>query len=63
MPTLIEKFSCIACIAMTIAQQRIAETIDQFYDETASRAVCGEKYKAVVTSLDEEARTEMVGCS
>lgn len=45
--------------AMTIAQQRMADTINQFYDEGAQLASLGLKYKEVATKLDEEIRTEL----
>lgn len=45
--------------AMTIAQQRIADTINQFYDEDAVYAQCGLKYKEAANELDEQVRTAM----
>ena len=45
--------------AMTLAQARIAETVDQFYDETASLANAGRKYKETVCLMDSNARTQL----
>jgi hypothetical protein len=45
---------------MTLAQSRIAETIDQFYDDQAALASAGRKYKEVVTNMDTNARTQLV---
>jgi amphiphysin len=45
--------------AMTIAQQRIADTINQFYDENAKLASLGMAYKDAARSLDEEIRGEL----
>ena len=45
--------------AMTIAQQRIADTINQFYDESARSAHAGLKYKEISNGLDEEVRTAL----
>ena len=45
--------------AMTLAQARIAETVDQFYDESASLAVAGRKYKDVVLLMDSNTRTQL----
>ena len=46
--------------AMTLAQARIAETVDQFYDESAPLASAGRKYKEAVTTMDANARTQLV---
>ena len=46
--------------AITLAQQRIAETIDNFYDEGSDLAKAGRRYKDVLTRIDEEGRTELV---
>ncbi|KAI9341570.1 hypothetical protein DFJ73DRAFT_645383 [Zopfochytrium polystomum] len=45
--------------AMTVAQQRIAETVDHFYDETSPLGYAGLQYKQAVEKMDEEARTEL----
>ena len=45
---------------MTIAQQRIADTINQFYDESAALAGCGLRYTEAANTLDEEVRTALV---
>ncbi len=47
--------------AMTMAQARISETVDQFYDETAPMATAGRKYKDSMTTMDTNARTQLVG--
>jgi hypothetical protein len=47
-------------LAMTLAQQRIAETIDQFYQEGSKMGYAAVQYKDVVTKLDQEARTQLV---
>ncbi|KAI8824018.1 uncharacterized protein EV422DRAFT_518625 [Fimicolochytrium jonesii] len=44
---------------MTLAQQRIAETITGFYEEGSPLGYAGAQYKLAVTKLDEEARTEL----
>ncbi|KAJ3018381.1 hypothetical protein HKX48_002932 [Thoreauomyces humboldtii] len=44
---------------MTLAQQRIAETINSFYEEGSPLGYAGNQYKLAVTKLDEEARTEL----
>lgn len=46
--------------ATTLSQTRIAETIDQFYDETSPLSKAGKMYKNAVTKMDEEARSELV---
>lgn len=46
-------------LAMTTAQLRIADTIDQFYDESSPYAQEGARYKEVSKYLDEEARNQM----
>ncbi|KAI8913651.1 hypothetical protein EDD86DRAFT_201131 [Gorgonomyces haynaldii] len=43
----------------TMAQQRIAETIDQFYDDTNPLAKAGKLYKDAVIKMDEEVRSEL----
>lgn len=48
---------------MTLAQQRIAETVDHFYDEGAPMGYAAIQYKDAVTKLDEEARTDLVSLS
>ncbi|KAJ3190668.1 hypothetical protein HK101_008492 [Irineochytrium annulatum] len=45
--------------AMTLAQQRIAETVDHFYDDGAPLGYAGQQYKLAVEKMDEEARTEL----
>jgi amphiphysin len=45
--------------AMTLAQARIAETVDQFYDETAALAAAGRKYKDTVLLMDSNARSQL----
>ncbi len=45
---------------MTMAQARISETVDQFYDETAPMATAGRKYKDSMTTMDANARTQLV---
>ena len=39
---------------------RIAETIDAFYDEGASMASAGRKYKEATAGIDAHARTQLV---
>lgn len=46
--------------AMTIAAQRIADTINQFYDDSARLAVTAMCFKNNSNTLDEEVRTAMV---
>jgi amphiphysin len=48
---------------MTLAQARIAETVDQFYDETAPLAAAGRKYKDSISTMDANARTQLVSLS
>ncbi|KAJ3267580.1 hypothetical protein HDU76_011726 [Blyttiomyces sp. JEL0837] len=45
--------------ALTVAQQRIAETVDHFYDDGAPLGYAGLQYKQAVEKMDEEARTEL----
>lgn len=45
---------------MTIAQQRIADCINHFYEERAPLAKCGLHYKESANTLDEEVRVELV---
>ncbi|KAJ3217458.1 hypothetical protein HDU67_007928 [Dinochytrium kinnereticum] len=45
--------------AMTLAQKRMAETVDHFYDQGAALGYAGIQYKQAVESMDEDARTEM----
>ncbi|KAJ3114794.1 hypothetical protein HDU96_001683 [Phlyctochytrium bullatum] len=45
--------------AMTLAQKRMAETVDHFYDQGAPLGYAGIQYKQAVESMDEDARTEM----
>ncbi|KAJ3099781.1 hypothetical protein HDU97_002759 [Phlyctochytrium planicorne] len=45
--------------AMTLAQKRIAETVDHFYDQGAPLGYAGMQYKQAVESMDDDARTEM----
>jgi len=45
---------------MTLTQKRIAETIDNFYDDSSTFARAASKYKDVIDQLDESARTELV---
>ena len=45
--------------SMTVAQQRIADTINQFYDETSVMAGTGLKFKELASQLDEQVRTAM----
>ncbi|KAF7724217.1 hypothetical protein EC973_001236 [Apophysomyces ossiformis] len=45
--------------AMTAAQLRISQTIDQFYDDSAPMGPAGQEYKRVIEKLDELARTDM----
>ncbi|KAI3640626.1 hypothetical protein MIR68_001504 [Amoeboaphelidium protococcarum] len=45
--------------AMTLAQQRMADTINQFYDENSQLAEVGLKYKEVASALDEDVRTAL----
>jgi hypothetical protein len=45
---------------MTLAQARIAETVDQFYDESAPLATAGRKYKDSISTMDANARTQLV---
>jgi hypothetical protein len=47
-------------LAMTIAQQRMAETVNMFYDESSPLAQLGLRYKDSANRLDEEVRTSMV---
>ncbi|TPX62991.1 hypothetical protein PhCBS80983_g00150 [Powellomyces hirtus] len=44
---------------MTLSQQRIAETINAFYEEGSPLGYAGAQYKLAVTKLDEEARAEL----
>ncbi|KAI8841843.1 hypothetical protein BJ741DRAFT_545306 [Chytriomyces cf. hyalinus JEL632] len=45
--------------AMTVAQQRMAETVDHFYDEGGPLGYAGLQYKQAVEKLDEECRNEL----
>ncbi|KAJ3383570.1 hypothetical protein HDU84_003547 [Entophlyctis sp. JEL0112] len=45
--------------AMTVAQQRMAETVDHFYDEGGALGYAGLQYKQAVEKLDEECRNEL----
>jgi len=45
--------------AMTLAQQRIADTVTHFYEDGAPIAYAGVQYKQAVDRMDEEARTEL----
>ncbi|KAI8837336.1 hypothetical protein BC829DRAFT_405152 [Chytridium lagenaria] len=45
--------------AMTLAQKRIAETVDHFYDQGAALGYAGIQYKNAVEAMDDDARTEM----
>ncbi|RKO83798.1 hypothetical protein BDK51DRAFT_28484 [Blyttiomyces helicus] len=45
--------------AMTLAQQRIAETVNNFYEDGAPLGYAGMQYKTAVEQMDEEARTEL----
>ncbi|KAJ3075016.1 hypothetical protein HK102_005692 [Quaeritorhiza haematococci] len=45
--------------AMTLAQQRIAETVDNFYEDGTPLGYAVLQYKAAVEKLDEDARTEL----
>ncbi|KAJ3072157.1 hypothetical protein HDU98_004129 [Podochytrium sp. JEL0797] len=44
---------------MTVAQQRMAETVDHFYDEGGPLGYAGLQYKQAVEKLDEECRNEL----
>ncbi|KAJ3300007.1 hypothetical protein HK104_005261 [Borealophlyctis nickersoniae] len=44
---------------MTLAQQRIAETVGHFYEEGAPQGYAGMQYKQTVDKMDEEARSEL----
>lgn len=57
-----QRLKLYALVAMTMAQARISETVDQFYDETAPMATAGRKYKDSMTTMDANARTQLV-CS
>ena len=43
-----------------MAQTRIAETIDEFYDETSPLGRASKLYKTAVIRMDEEVRVELV---
>ncbi|KAL1918596.1 uncharacterized protein VTP21DRAFT_2618 [Calcarisporiella thermophila] len=45
--------------SVTNAQKRIAETISQFYDDSAPMGVCVTRYKQTMDSLEDVARLEM----
>lgn len=45
---------------MTLAQQSISETIDNFYDENAPLAKAARAYKDAMVRMDEEIRGELV---
>ncbi|KAI8592999.1 hypothetical protein BDZ88DRAFT_405151 [Geranomyces variabilis] len=45
--------------SMSLAQQRISETINAFYEEGSPLGYAGSQYKLAVTKLDEEARAEL----
>jgi len=45
---------------MSMAQQRMAESVDAFYDDSAALAQCGVKYKEAMNKLDDTVRVEMV---
>lgn len=47
------------CIAMTLAQQRISETLMQFYDETSPLCQLSMKFAETSRHLDQEVRTTM----
>lgn len=47
-------------VAMSVAQQRMAESVDAFYDDSAALAKCGLQYKDSLARLDEDIRQEMV---
>ncbi|KAI9090448.1 BAR domain-containing protein [Phlyctochytrium arcticum] len=44
---------------MTLAQQRIAETITSFYEDGSPLGYAGSQYKLAVNKIDEEARSEL----
>ncbi|KNC98991.1 amphiphysin-like protein RVS161 [Spizellomyces punctatus DAOM BR117] len=44
---------------MTLAQQRIAETINSFYEEGSPLGYAGAQYKLAVSKMDEQARSEL----
>lgn len=45
--------------AMTLAQQRIADTVDHFYEDGASLGYAAIQYKEAAEKLDTKARTEL----
>ncbi|KAJ3039769.1 hypothetical protein HDV00_011896 [Rhizophlyctis rosea] len=45
--------------AMTLAQQRIADTVDHFYEQGAPLGYAGMQYKLAVQKIDEDAKTEL----
>ena len=45
---------------MTAAQQRIADAVESFYDESSPLGLCVLKYKEAVGKLDAEARGDLV---
>lgn len=45
-----------------LAQTRIAETIDQFYEESSALSKAGKLYKVAVEKMDEEVRQDLVDC-
>ncbi|KAL2918292.1 BAR adaptor protein Hob3 [Polyrhizophydium stewartii] len=45
--------------ATTVAQQRVAEVIDNFYDEASPLHKAGRLYRDATSRMDEEVRTEM----
>ncbi|KAI8381277.1 protein hob3 [Radiomyces spectabilis] len=45
--------------AMTAAQLRIAQTIENFYEDIAPMGAMGTEYKRTVEKLDEDARTDL----
>ena len=49
-----------ASTAMTLAQQRIAETVDHFYEQGAPLGYAGQQYKLAVQKIDDDAKTELV---
>ncbi|KCV68838.1 hypothetical protein H696_04256 [Fonticula alba] len=44
--------------AMSLAQQRIAESMTAFYDEQATLALCGIRFRDAMTQLDTSARAD-----